>query len=76
MRNAIERYEKEKVEVIPIILRPVYRKNSPLSQFQVLPQGEDPITKWKDQDEAFLNIVQGIHKALDFIASKRETDFP
>lgn len=52
------------VKVIPIILRPCDWEHSPLSRFQVLPEGGVPITVWKTKDDAFTNVVKGLRAAL------------
>lgn len=62
--RAMERHEAKEAWVIPVILRPVDWKDSPFSKLQALPANRLPITKWKDQDDGFLNVVEGIRKAI------------
>lgn len=65
LKQAIERHEAGKARVIPIILRTCDWKSSTLGKLQALPKDGKAITKWPDQDEAFLDVVNGIRKALE-----------
>ncbi len=65
MRRALERQWAAKAKVIPLILRPSDWKSTPLGQLQVLPKNAKPVTRWKDQDEAFLEVVQGMRDAIE-----------
>jgi hypothetical protein len=56
--------------VNPIILRPVDWKDTPFSKLQVLPKDAKPVTKWSDRDTAFVDVVQGIRRAVDSLADK------
>ena len=60
MKQALERQKKGEARVIPIILRPVLWKGAPFDKLQALPTGATPITSWPNQDEAFLNVAEGI----------------
>jgi tetratricopeptide (TPR) repeat protein len=67
MKRALERHEAGEANIIPIILRPVYWENAPFSRLQVLPTNGEPVTRWSDRDEAFLDIaigIQGVVKEL------------
>ena len=64
MTRALERHEDGEACVIPIILRSTDLKNSPFSKLQALPKDAKPITRWKDRDEAFLDVAEGIRKAI------------
>jgi hypothetical protein len=61
--------------VIPIILRPCNWKELLFSSLQVLPPNGKPVTRWKDRDEAFLAIEQGLRTVIDELASS-EMDNP
>ncbi|MEH2026501.1 TIR domain-containing protein [Nostoc sp.] len=65
MQGAIARHNQGTARVIPIILRPCDWKDSPFSKLQVLPKDAKPITQWSDRDAAFLNVVEGIRKAVN-----------
>ena len=64
MTRALERHESGKACVIPIILRPVDWREAPFGKLQALPKRAKPVTSWSDQDEAFLNVVEGIREAI------------
>jgi hypothetical protein len=75
VKRAIERHEAGEACVIPIILRPSdwKHKDVPFNKLTALPMGVEPVTKWENQDEAFLNIAQGIRKAAaKLIRERRE----
>ena len=64
MTKALQRHENGEAVVIPVILRPAPWMDTPLSKLQALPQGGKPITRWSNQDEAFLEVAQGIQKVI------------
>ncbi|WP_414568325.1 TIR domain-containing protein [Nostoc sp. CCY 9925] len=65
MQQAMARHNQGTAQVIPIILRPSNWIDSPFSMLQVLPKDARPVTQWSDRDTAFLNVVEGIRKALN-----------
>jgi TIR domain len=64
LMRAMERHEAGEARVIPIILKPSDWTSAPFGKLQALPKNAKPITKWEDRDEAFLNVVQEIRKAV------------
>jgi hypothetical protein len=64
IEKAMQRHQAGEARVIPVILRPCDWQNSPFGKLQALPQNAKPITRWEDRDEAFLNVVEGIKKAI------------
>jgi hypothetical protein len=70
MQRAVQRHHEGTARVIPIILRPVDWKGSPFSPLQVLPKDAKPVTQWGDRDSAFLNVVQGVRRAVDALSQK------
>jgi hypothetical protein len=70
MQQAIERYQAGKIRVIPIITRPVDWQDTPiggitLGSLQALPKGAKPVTRWKNRDEAWVNVARGITSAAN-----------
>ena len=65
MKQALERHERGEAVVIPIILRPVHWKDSPFSKLHVLPSGAKPVTEWHPRDKAFVDIAEGIDRAIE-----------
>ena len=76
LQQALARHDAGQARVIPIIVRPVDRKGAPFAKLQALPTGAKPITKWSTHDDAFLDIVQGIRRAIDDLTNKRKTANP
>ncbi|MCY6494584.1 TIR domain-containing protein [Leptolyngbya sp. GGD] len=70
MQRAMERHAAGTARVIPIIMKPCDWQDTPFSKLQVLPKDAKPVTSWRDLDEALLNVVQGIRKAVDSLAKK------
>jgi YD repeat-containing protein len=68
MTRALERHKAKEARVIPIILRPVYHWSSaPFGGLQTLPKNGKAVTEWTNQDTAFVDVVEGIHKAAEEI---------
>src|SRR5215831_15315577 len=65
MEQALARQDAGQARVIPIILRPVDWKGTPFAKLQALPSGGKPVTRWPTHDDALLDVVQGIRKAID-----------
>lgn len=68
MARAMERHDSGEARVIPIILRPCDWHGAPFGKLQALPKNAEPITKWENVDEAFLNVAQGIRKVVKELA--------
>jgi hypothetical protein len=63
--RAIERHNSGVARTIPIILRPVNLENTQLGKLQALPTDGKPVTSWSNRNNAFLDIVKGIRKAIE-----------
>lgn len=70
INRARERWQNQEAIIIPIRLRPVDDKDEWFSCLKPLPNNNQSVTKWKNRDEAFLDIAQGIGKAIEKINSK------
>lgn len=70
VKRAMERHEAGEAKVIPIILRPVDWDGAPFSKLQSLPEGAEAVTSWDNEDEAFLNVVKGIRRALKELSNR------
>ena len=64
MQRALARHEEGTARVIPVILRPCDWQHSPFAHLLAAPTDGKPITKWANEDEAFLDVVQKIRAAL------------
>jgi len=76
MTQALTRQDADQARVIPIILRPVDWKGTLFAKLQALPTGGKPVTRWPTHDDAFLDVVQGIRKAIDDLTNKSKTANP
>jgi hypothetical protein len=67
MTRAMERHNQGEAQVIPIILRPCLWQKEPFGKLQALPTDAKPITsaQWRDLDEAFLDVAEGIRKVAE-----------
>jgi hypothetical protein len=65
MQRAMQRHNAGEARVIPVILRRCLWQSAPFGGLQALPKDGKPVTAWEDEDEAFLNIAQGIHRVID-----------
>ena len=64
MTRALERHRLGECRVIAVILRPCDWKSTPFARVLVTPTDGKPVKKWPDRDEALLDVVQQIRKAL------------
>jgi serine/threonine protein kinase len=64
MMKALRRHELGDAIVIPIILRPTFWQETPLGKLQALPKSGKAITTWQNEDEAFLDVADGIQRVV------------
>jgi hypothetical protein len=64
VKSAIKKYKEGNVLIIPVIIRPCDWKESPLGKFQALPKDGKAITLWPNDDQAWMDVVNGIKKAI------------
>ena len=76
MKRAIERHKRGEASVIPIILRWVSWQRTPLGELQALPKNAKPIKSWTDEDEAYLDTVEGIIKVIEEREKKNHLNSP
>jgi len=73
LKHAMKRHEAEEAIVIPIILRPVSWSGTSFAKLQVLPKDGKPVTKWNDQDSAFLNITEGLMNTIEELNARQSS---
>lgn len=73
IEQALKRQVLGKAVVIPIIVRPCFWKVEKFAHLQALPTNVEPISKWKDEDAAYLDIVEGIVKAITTYTSQNDS---
>ncbi len=64
MGRALERHEAGEARVVPVILRPCDWQTADLARLKALPRGGKPITKWRNRDEGFVDIVRGLRRII------------
>lgn len=65
--RALERHREGTARLISVILRPCDWTHTDLRQYLVTPRDGKPITQWPDRDEAFLDVVRSIRRAIEDI---------
>lgn len=65
--RAMERHERGKARVIPIILRPTDWHGLPFGRLLALPPDGKPVTQYPDLHEAMLEISKGLRKVLEVL---------
>ncbi|MEI2583560.1 tetratricopeptide repeat protein [Scytonema sp. PRP1] len=78
-RRAMKLYNAEKARVVPVKLRQIdHWEATPFKDLQYLPSNGEPVTNrrvWRNQDEAFLNIAQGIREVVEEEQEQRHRQF-
>ncbi len=67
----MKRHEAGEAKVIPIILRDTNWQEAPFAKLQSLPTTRRAVAGWRSQDDAFLDIVNGIRTAVQPIKQTR-----
>lgn len=67
LKRALEKHYDKSAILLPIIVRPCVWKNSPFSKIQGLPKEAYPVTLWKNIDEAWMDVAEGIKGAVERI---------
>ncbi len=74
MKEALERHRRGEVRVIPIILRPVDWKSSPIGGLQALPRDAKPVVEWPLRDRAFFEIAIELRRTIAQVTAARPPD--
>ncbi len=62
MTEALERHERGTLRLIPIILEPCDWKTTPLGKLKALPKDGKPISTWKNENIAFLDVITELRR--------------
>lgn len=71
VKTAVKQHEEGKSILIPIVVRACDWKDMCFSAFQGLPKDARAVKSWHDEDEAWLDVVEGIKNAVEEIAKKK-----
>ena len=64
---ALEQHENNECIVVPVILKPCLWTKSHFKYLQALPKDGKPITTWENEDEAWLDVAEGILTVVEQI---------
>src|SRR5262245_5466127 len=64
LKRAMDRDAAGEARVVPIVIRPAEWQGSPLGALQALPKNAKPVTLWQNRDSAWLDVANGIRKAI------------
>jgi hypothetical protein len=70
MNRALERHMRGEARVIPVILRPCDWHGLRFGELLATPKDGKPITMWPNLDQAFLDVVNAIKRALSEMGQK------
>src|SRR5262245_30801022 len=71
MGRAMERHSAGEARVVPVILKPCDWQDAPFARLQALPRDARPVVLWTNRDEAFLDVAQGIRRAVAELRAAR-----
>jgi hypothetical protein len=70
VRRAMERHEAKEARVIPVILRSTDDwESAAFGKLKPLPKDGKPVSKWRNRDEAFCSVAEGIRAAVKELAA-------
>lgn len=72
LAQAVNRHENGEAIVVPVILEPCDWSWLPFAKFQALPKNGKAITKWANQNEAFLDVATGLREVAEELFAKRQ----
>ena len=67
IQPALERHHRNEASVIPVILRSCDWKHEIFGHLQPLPAHGRPVIKWKPREDAYLDIITGIRRAIEHV---------
>ena|SRR5690606_25612081 len=72
--KALKMHREGSAQLIPIVIRSVDWSDSPLSKLQGLPKDAKAISSWGDQDEAWVNVINGLKSHIKDFKPKKLPD--
>ena len=64
LKRALERHEAGKATVVPVMLRPCDCKTAPFAKLHALPKDAVPVTRWRDPEDAWVDVAQGLRRLI------------
>lgn len=73
LEDAMKRHDRKESKVVPILLRRVAGwKKTPFGKLQAFPRNGRPLTLWRNEDEAFADVVNSIEGVIDELHAQRK----
>ena len=63
--HALTRQRSRSLRLVPVLIRPVDFSSCPFADLRPLPSNGTPISRWSDQDEAWLDVLTGLRRVMD-----------
>lgn len=70
--EALARHQTQDLRLVPVLTRPTDWQASPFGQLPSLPVSGQPVTRWLDRDDAWLDVALGIRRLLQQFTHSRE----
>ena len=70
-KRALERHDRGEARVVPILIRPCDWATAPFARLQALPKDLRPVTSWRNSDEAWVNVAQGLRTSIAALRHER-----
>ncbi len=70
--RALERHNQGSARLISVILRPCDWKHTDLAEYLVTPTDGRAVTQWPNRDEAFLDVITSIRRAINEIGTEEK----
>ena len=65
LSRALERHESGNAIVIPIMIRPCDRQETPFNKLQGLPKDMKPLSEWENKDAGWTDVAKGLRSVAD-----------
>jgi len=62
--NAIERQKSDKVQILPVLVNYCFYEETFIENFTIYPAEAKPVEAWKNHDEAWLTVIEGIIQSI------------
>jgi hypothetical protein len=71
--RAMNRRARGTLRVAAVVVRPCDWKSTTAAGFKLLPNDGKPVSRWRSQDQALLDVTQGIRKVVQ--AARKDSSF-
>ena len=73
MQQALNRHKEGSARVVPILVRPTYWENTPLSELQMLPSNALAVILWPQPDAAWVDVIKSILPVIQELSLSLKT---